>query len=1088
MTDTLFVSHHGNDLNKCWRRSTPCRTVRHAVKIANDGDRIFVDSANGAPYLECENLTQTRYSMPLTKSVLFYGMNGKAEIRCTKRYDLFNITSPSSNITRVQFFDLVLSNSNIGVRLDVGTRSELKFQNVIVRNNVNGIYTKYSLDCSILIVNSTFEDNFTGGTRLQCLNVTAQIMASTFKLTPALFANIGHKPSRWQNMRIWVKNTIVDGENIQMCLELFAIQPFAITLNVTVIDSQFKNHVANCKPGDKISALHIHGQYRDNQMYLNRIFLSNLLIANNYNNWFTLALRAGYQEFTEVAITIKDTMFRNNSAALLVEPNVRDIHSQLMMPAIFFENNTFVDNVYEQFKPYGAAAIYFSSGNSRVTSCRFLDNKAGENSYVGVVTISLKARVTFYNSYFENKQTKVPSNQLFALGNQPLRFIGHNTFNLVDLKTRQSIIIRIPTAMGAGVSLGKYFKISCPQGYKLNPERFCDVIKTGNLCYYVNIQCEQCPTKTYTVERGSLLFNKSNNIQCQQCPRGGDCDSGLVKAKPNFWGYKTHMKVRFIQCPPGYCCDLKECPTYNGCNGNRSGTLCGHCPQGMSEGLFSTQCISNTKCSITYFFILGMIGLLFLYLVFFLYNTEILTCIKKIVSGKRLLRNSQENNANPNDNIMDSSGGMMKIFFYYYQVCNLLRSCMGCSNGSELISNIENAISRMMNMILFNLPTFSCPLKNLRPVPKVILLHSIGYCLLSLLCLLYFLRQLYLIYKRLQRGYIRTIALQYNTTRTNHASSSSKSSFSQRMVSAFTQISLLMYASSAQLCFSLLFCIPAGEDKVLFLDGNIKCYQPYQYFLLAYMISCIIPFYLVPVLGSYVFKFGQIGVKQFCAAFIFPLPFCCYWTYLLFQSSCRGNQERMHQASSEDRDEDDSDTELTFDHTEINHVTSERSQSAILSILSGPFRSHQPFMCFPASHIPWEGFLIFRRLALILVLTFVYDIQLRLFLALTLCVAILIIHTIVYPFQRKRDNILESFSLGTHAVLCGLALIKAIYYGEDFAFSKSQPVLNVIENVLVIAPLSVVLIFVIFYIVVKFASGLKICVFCFIRIIRRLTT
>jgi hypothetical protein len=139
-------------------------------------------------------------------------------------------------------------------------------------------------------------------------------------------------------------------------------------------------------------------------------------------------------------------------------------------------------------------------------------------------------------------------------------------------------------------------------------------------------------------------------------------------------------------------------------------------------------------------------------------------------------------------------------------------------------------------------------------------------------------------------------------------------------------------------------------------------------------------------------------------------------------------------------------------------------------------------MCFPSSHIPWEGFLIFRSLVLIIVLTFVYDIQLRLFLALILCVGILILHMFVYPFQRKSDNVLESFSLGTHVVLCGSTLIKALYYGEDYSsFSNRLPVLNVIENILILAPLSVIMIVVIVSIAIKLVFGLKLCVSVVIR-------
>jgi hypothetical protein len=212
----------------------------------------------------------------------------------------------------------------------------------------------------------------------------------------------------------------------------------------------------------------------------------------------------------------------------------------------------------------------------------------------------------------------------------------------------------------------------------------------------------------------------------------------------------------------------------------------------------------------------------------------------------------------------------------------------------------------------------------------------------------------------------------------------------------------------------------------------------------------------------------------------------------LLRRSCLKNQEAVHQNSNAEIAEQDSigtdsinGEEITFVSRNGNEATPTVTESAILTVLLGPFRSHKAFMCFPCSRIPWEGFLIFRRLALIVVLNFVYDIQVRLFLALTLCVAILICHMFVNPFERKRDNVLECFSLASHIVLCGLTLIKALYYGEDYSFTKSLRVLNVFETVLVVAPLSFVLLLFIFCVFVKFAFGLKICATLLLRTITR---
>ena len=519
--------------------------------------------------MECENLKNTTFSIELTKSLSFHGINGKAEIRCDKWYDLFSIISTSFNVISVNFFNLVISNSNIVARINAGTRSALLFQDTLVKNNLMSIYSKYSFYCSILISNSIFEHNLPGGIRLQCFNVIAQIISSTFKLNPLLFANIGDKPPRvrLQNMTVLVQSTVVDGESTQTCVDMFAIQLFAATLNVTITDSHFKNHIANCRPKDEISALHMYGR-NSNILKVARIFLSNLSMENNYNHYATLCLALDYNVFTDVEVILRDSTFRNNSAALRVKPYNRSKHSRPKF-IIFLENNTFVENIDKLLEP-NAASIYFEYGKSHVSSCRFFNNKADGSPYAGVVTISEHAVVTFSNSYFENYQTDTKSNQLFASGNNVLRFTGNNTFNLIALKERQSVFIRIPTGMSAGAVIKKDFHVLCPQGFKINSQRRCINIQNGIICYYIDLECEQCPRKTYTLERGELIFNTSNSIQCKQCPRGGDCDSGLVTARPTFWGHKYKLKIVFVQCLPGYCCESEDCVTYNSCHGHRN--------------------------------------------------------------------------------------------------------------------------------------------------------------------------------------------------------------------------------------------------------------------------------------------------------------------------------------------------------------------------------------------------------------------------------------------------------------------------------------------------------------------------------------
>ena len=55
--------------------------------------------------------------------------------------------------------------------------------------------------------------------------------------------------------------------------------------------------------------------------------------------------------------------------------------------------------------------------------------------------------------------------------------------------------------------------------------------------------------------------------------------------------------VTMIRCPDGYCCTGNDtCDGLNTCNINRTGNICGKCPNGLSEALFSTEYLSANSC------------------------------------------------------------------------------------------------------------------------------------------------------------------------------------------------------------------------------------------------------------------------------------------------------------------------------------------------------------------------------------------------------------------------------------------------------------------------------------------------------------
>ena len=134
----------------------PCRTLRHAVEISRRGDRIYIDYAQGKPYKECENVGKSVDPIDISQSISFHGYIGTAEIRCKQNLKLFKIRSSQFITTRVQFFNVVISISGVVTELEKEARTELIFDNTVLKNNVMGIRSRNSSDCSIKIFHSKF--------------------------------------------------------------------------------------------------------------------------------------------------------------------------------------------------------------------------------------------------------------------------------------------------------------------------------------------------------------------------------------------------------------------------------------------------------------------------------------------------------------------------------------------------------------------------------------------------------------------------------------------------------------------------------------------------------------------------------------------------------------------------------------------------------------------------------------------------------------------------------------------------------------------------------------------------------------------
>ena len=646
--------------------------------------------------MECENVA---CSIQLKKSISLRGINGKPIIRCKMNCKLFAIKNKRLAAVNVGLHDLIIQSADTVLEGNDATSFEIIIENTTIVDSTMGVHSKNSINCNINIQNSIFKGESVAAIWLRCINLSAHITNSVFKRNPIMLRTIYNKHHhRSQTVEVLVRQSVFDGQYITIPTNLFSISPYALILNVSIWSSTFLNHHGKTK--NVIFFPLLISDHNPNKRNRSRILLSNIKVENNLSpvKMFVTSYR-----HLPLAVEIMDSVFRNNSCALLIVTFFHHRRKVIGGTTAFLRNITFTQNFGDFNSSNPSSAIYFRAGKFQVRSCRFHNNKASERPSTGVVSVTEDAIVTFSDCHFENNQIDSFASQFYASGQTSVYFTGTNVFNITALNTAQTVFLRTPlhSENEKVVAFHGSFKVLCPQGFILRSQKICKNHKHKIGCAYVYINCERCAPKTYAIKRAQFTISASSNIICKPCPRGGNCLDGVVKARPNFWGYKANTSIEFAQCPPGYCCNSQDCVGYNSCHGNRTGTLCGRCASGMSDGLFSSSCISNANCSVS-LFIPSAVGILVLYLIFFLYHVEIERVIAqnlfgslKIIPWRRTPARNPRNEGNPRS-------GLLKVVFYYYQVVRLLQSTVGSQKRNHVIGKVEDFIARILNMVLVN--------------------------------------------------------------------------------------------------------------------------------------------------------------------------------------------------------------------------------------------------------------------------------------------------------------------------------------------------------------------------------------------------
>ena len=334
----------------------------------------------------------------------------------------------------------------------------------------------------------------------------------------------------------------------------------------------------------------------------------------------------------------------------------------------------------------------------------------------------------------------------------------------------------------------------------------------------------------------------------------------------------------------------------------------------------------------------------------------------------------------------DFDKGYLKIIFYFYQAANLL---LVSSSAQQIVKTrfVDILVGLFNFQQKFSSSGLICPLPGITKVTKSLLSgsHVLGTCLM--------------------------ISIIYATHRSVQKFRGREIPSSGPYIAGILQTMLVGYTTLATVSFDLLRCVPLGLEKRLFYDGNVKCFQWWQYILITFVCAFFVPFVFALFWGCYKLYSRKLSGKELLFACFFPLLSLLYWafTFLIARRKQANKTESLDTKAVANNDSPSNKITVT---------------SSIEKVLYDSFKRPEDGgkLC-----LGWESFMIGRRLILILLGAFFSDPFPRLLIMNLLCVLFLFHHSTTRPFRDNFANTVETISLLFLTVLAFLNVFFASF-------------------------------------------------------------
>ena len=393
-------------------------------------------------------------------------------------------------------------------------------------------------------------------------------------------------------------------------------------------------------------------------------------------------------------------------------------------------------------------------------------------------------------------------------------------------------------------------------------------------------RCIPCERSTYTLNNGSLHLSSSiqsnktimpenvTNFTCLDCPVGANCASS-IKSRSHFYGYETkEQRIKFLPCPRGFCCTGSQCTTTKSCNKNRVGTLCGRCIDSYKESFISASCISIHSCQNFGIFWLVYCTYSLILATFFYYMKDFIIWIKTVgsITGKIfqpcLKEEGSEGEIDVTIGIAEAEENLDKISHFtvsgipnlivsFYQIKQLMNVDVqyNISNDFSFITFISDFLNLEIVTVTYS---SYCPMSNLDAVSKIFIkTYFLTATLLIASLINYFMSRVFHSFRpSLRRG--------------------SSLNLSDRLGVCFIRTLMFSYKNIASASLIFLNCVEVAGVRVLFIKGDMECYQWWQIVIAVFLFTWVLFFPLSLKISFNMFMKDKISFPKFILCLMAP--------------------------------------------------------------------------------------------------------------------------------------------------------------------------------------------------------------------------